>query len=429
MTDEHNDADGPERRAVSLRAGSATSAGRVRAQNQDRSLIIDQALYIVADGMGGHVGGEVAAQVTVDTLAGLTGLAGGDGLRTDDVIARVEAANLAVLAQADLDPDLRGMGTTVTGLALVEGDDTSPALLLVLNVGDSRTYWLRSGELEQLTDDHSVVGELLREGKLSKADARTHRSRSVLTRALGVEPDVECDVVEVVPIVGDRFLICSDGLPTELTDPLIAATLRRLRDPQEAASALVREAVDHGGRDNVTVIVVDVTTGLDGHEVTATASAPTAVVVTGSSESASPVMRQRVTTSNQTRRPWIVNIRVLMFSALLAAIVAVVVWTLRNDPAKDPVVDTTVITPTTSVVTSTPGATDALSTGAPTTAARPTLAGGSVATATNGSADSALVDIAVVDNAADPVPGAVVDPFAPTTTKPTTATTRKRGST
>ncbi len=396
MTDDQNVADGSDRRAVTLRAGSATSAGRVRAQNQDRSLIVDNSLFIVADGMGGHVGGEVAAQVTIDTLAGLAQVG---VLRTEDVIARVEVANLEILAKADRDPDLRGMGTTVTGLALVEGDDTSPALLLVLNVGDSRTYWLRGGELEQITDDHSVVGELLREGKLSKADARTHRSRSVLTRALGVEPDVECDVVEVAPIVGDRFLICSDGLPTELTDPLIAATLRRLRDPQEAASALVREAVDHGGRDNVTVIVVDVISGVDGHEITANALArAAAVVVPGTSESAVPGVRSQP--RRAPRRPWIVNIRVLMFSALLAGIVAVVVWTLRNDPAKDPVIDTVVSTslptPTTIADTLVPGDTAALSIGAPTTAEEPS---------------------------ADPVPGAVVDPFATTTTTTTTTTT------
>lgn len=421
MSDNPGDAIGPERRAVKLRAGSATSAGRVRAQNQDRSLIVDDSLFIVADGMGGHVGGEVAAQVTVDTLAGLIAAAVPGGLRTDDVIARVEVANLEILAQADRDPDLRGMGTTVTGLALVEGDDTSPALLLILNVGDSRTYWLRGGELEQITDDHSVVGELLREGKLSKADARTHRSRSVLTRALGVEPDVECDVVEVVPIVGDRFLICSDGLPTELTDALIAATLRRLRDPQEAASALVREAVDHGGRDNVTVIVVDVVSGVDGHEITANTSARHAVVVPGGSVEP----REATTTRSarrQARRPWIVNVRVLMFCALIAAIVAVVVWTLRNDPAKDPSVDstadTTLVLTTTSVVATVPGDTAPLFTGSPTTGIAAAVAPDSSPLGTD-----LATETQVTANGADPVPEAVVDPFATTTT-----TTRVRGS-
>jgi PPM family protein phosphatase len=386
----------------------------VRTQNQDRSLIVDNALYVVADGMGGHVGGEVAAQLTVETLATL----GGSGeLRSDDVISRVERANREILDQAERNPDLRGMGTTITGLAVVEGDDTAPALLLVLNVGDSRTYWLRGGELEQITEDHSVVGELIREGKISSADARTHRSRSVLTRALGVEPDVECDVVEVAPIVGDRFLICSDGLPTELADTLIAATLRRLRDPQEAASALVREAVDHGGRDNVTVIVVDVVSGVDGHEVTNESRQPRVVeTVTASSEPTA----SRVAPSNRSaeksrgpKRPWIVNLRVLVFLAIIGAIIAVVVWTVRNDPAKTISNDTTAETST-----SVESDTQPLTTGAPTTTSK-TGTTESTVPATDGPGVTEVV-------AADPVPGAVVDPFATTTTTELATTTTKR---
>jgi PPM family protein phosphatase len=411
---------------VHLRAGSATSAGRVRAQNQDRSLIIDDALFIVADGMGGHVGGEVAAQVAVDTFAGLVTTS---ALRSDDVIARVEAANREILGQAERNPDLRGMGTTITGIALIEGDETTPALLLVLNVGDSRTYWLRGGELEQITEDHSVVGELLREGKLSKTDARTHRSRSVLTRALGVEPDVECDVLEVAPIVGDRFLICSDGLPTELTDPLIAATLRQLRDPQEAASALVREAVDHGGRDNVTVIIVDVVSGVDGHEVAATtlaarAARPTDTITATPLAAAASRTAPPTKSARGPRRPWIVNLRVLLFLGVVAAIVGVVAWTIRNDPAKTPPAETTVVTTT---PISLVGPSAPLSTGAPTTL----TANGDTSLPTD-SAVSATDGPGVVDTAAtDPVPGAVVDPFATTTTttaKPTSTTKPKRSS-
>ena len=200
-TDRSGNDDPTQRRVdrVILRAGASTSAGRVRTNNQDRFLIVEDRLFIVADGMGGHVGGEVAAQLTVETLARLG--PGGTVLSADSVVAQVETANLGILTRAQREPDLRGMGTTLTGIAVVEGDDTTSALLLVINVGDSRTYWLRGGDLEQLSEDHSVVGELQREGKLSAIDARTHKNRSVLTRALGVEPDVECDVLEIVPIV------------------------------------------------------------------------------------------------------------------------------------------------------------------------------------------------------------------------------------
>jgi hypothetical protein len=243
---------------------------------------------------------------------------------------------------------------------------------------------------------------------------------------LGVEPDVECDVVEVAPIVGDRFLICSDGLPTELTDPLIAATLRQLRDPQEAASALVREAVDHGGRDNVTVIVVDVVSGVDGHEVAATSRLSRVTdTITAEPLAATAASRTppRTKSPRGPRRPWIVNFRVLLFLAMVAAIVGVVVWTVRNDPAKSPPSETTVIT---TVDTTTPvtliGPSAPLSTGAPTTPTTndtATLATETIVAATDGPGvgDSA---------AADPVPGAVVDPFATTTTTTTKLATTKR---
>ena len=412
---------------VSLRAGASTSAGRVRTNNQDRFLIVDDRLFIVADGMGGHVGGEVAAQLTVEMLARLG--SGEDMLRADAVVAQVETANLRILTRAQSEPDLRGMGTTLTGIAVVEGDDTTPALLLVINVGDSRTYWLRGGDLEQLSEDHSVVGELQREGKLSAVDARTHKSRSVLTRALGVEPDVECDVLEIVPIVGDRFLICSDGLPTELADQTIASTLRQLHDPQEAAAALVREAVDHGGRDNVTVIVVDVVSGLDGSgsAVNAARSPSSGVATDPPGDHAARTGRSPIPSPTPTprapRRPWIVNLRVVLFLACLAAISGVVVWTIQNDPTSDTEPVSTTITETTMVQL---------------TLKTTTLSGDTIADAPVPSAvaeaatDTAVAGTAVAGNAvagtesdpvSDPVPGAVVDPFATTTTRFATTTT------
>jgi len=148
------------------------------------------------------------------------------------------------------------MGTTLTAVALVgDGDDET---LAVVNVGDSRTYLLRDGELDQLTDDHGLVAELVRSGQLSAEEAEVHPQKNVLTRVLGLDEDVEVDCFQVVPYRGDRLLLASDGLTNEVTDAQMASVLRRLADPQEAAAELVRMAKDNGGSDNITVVVVDV---------------------------------------------------------------------------------------------------------------------------------------------------------------------------
>ena len=148
------------------------------------------------------------------------------------------------------------MGTTLTALALVQtGGDEELALI---NVGDSRAYLLQQGELIQLTEDHSLVEELVRDGKLTPAEAQVHPQRSIITRALGMEPNIEVDSWEIIPYTGDRILLCSDGLTNELSDERIASTLRQLADPQEAARDLVRQARAAGGSDNITVVVVDV---------------------------------------------------------------------------------------------------------------------------------------------------------------------------
>ena len=150
----------------------------------------------------------------------------------------------------------RGMGTTITAVALVRKDGED--LLALANVGDSRVYRLQDGELLQLTDDHSLVEEMVREGKLTREEAEVHPQRSIITRALGMEPEIEVDWWELIPYRGDRLLLCSDGLTNELSDDRIAATLRQVADPQEAARDLVRQARAEGGGDNITVVVVDV---------------------------------------------------------------------------------------------------------------------------------------------------------------------------
>jgi protein phosphatase len=244
--------------AVTLRAVGATHHGRVRANNED-AYHAAGGVYVVADGMGGHQAGEVASEVAIETvrlgrdyvddLGGLTTLVG--------------EANAAILARADQNPDQRGMGTTLTGLVVVGALDDPSRRLAAINVGDSRTYRWRNGELQQLTTDHSYVQDLVASGVLTTEEARHHPRRNIVTRALGVESVVVPDVIEVDAALGDRFVVCSDGLVDEVADDEIATIIASLPDPQALADALVERALDHGGRDNVTVVVVDVISGPD----------------------------------------------------------------------------------------------------------------------------------------------------------------------
>ncbi|MEX2658555.1 MAG: Stp1/IreP family PP2C-type Ser/Thr phosphatase [Acidimicrobiales bacterium] len=238
---------------TALRFGSASDTGMVRTVNQDSSLVAEP-LFAVADGMGGHAAGEVASQVAVEALR-LNAEPSAEGL-----VHAVRVANRAVWEKAEADPSMRGMGTTLCAVVLVAGSDGAEGgdSVVVANVGDSRVYLFHNGELEQITEDHSLVEDLVREGKLTHAEAKTHPQRNVVTRVLGIEEDVEVDSWHVDPYVGDRLLLCSDGLFNEVDDGPIAGVLRRLEDPQEAAAELVRLANEGGGRDNVTVVVVDV---------------------------------------------------------------------------------------------------------------------------------------------------------------------------
>ncbi|MDQ2825694.1 MAG: Stp1/IreP family PP2C-type Ser/Thr phosphatase, partial [Actinomycetota bacterium] len=235
-----------------LKAGAATDVGRVRQINEDRFLA-DDVLFAVADGVGGHQAGEVASQTSVETLQ--RAFAEGEHT-TQGLVAAAEAANQAVWQLAQGSREKRGMGTTLTALALVQDDGEEQ--LGLINVGDSRAYVLKQGELVQLTEDHSLVEELVRDGKLSPAEAQVHPQRSIITRALGMDPHVRVDSWPLTPYRGDRFLLCSDGLTNELSNERIASTLRQLADPQEAAHDLVRQARAAGGGDNITVVVVDV---------------------------------------------------------------------------------------------------------------------------------------------------------------------------
>jgi len=235
-----------------LRWGGATDVGRVRTDNQDQFVARDDVgLWAVADGMGGHRGGEVASEIACDTLARVF-----DHHTIDGLVGAIEQANTAVYRAGAGDPELSGMGTTVVALAVVAHDDDE--LLALANVGDSRGYRWSGGDLDQLTTDHSLVADLVREGSLSPDEASVHPQRNILTRVLGVYEDVPVDAFAVEPRHGDRYLLCSDGLYNEVPEDRIATVLRRVADPTDAADELVRLAREGGGRDNITVVIVDV---------------------------------------------------------------------------------------------------------------------------------------------------------------------------
>ena len=272
-----------------LVGGAETSKGRVRELNQDRPLL-NQWVAGVADGMGGHRAGETAAQLAAAQLIDIDGPLDAEGL-----VAAIRAANDRILDEGR-DPNLRGMGTTLVVLTLV-GDEA-----LVANVGDSRAYGLFDGQLEQLTEDHSLVEDLVRQGQLSPEEARSHPQRNIVTRALGIGFDVDVDVFRRPARVGDRYLLCSDGLFNEVEQERIATELRRWDDPNDAARELVRLANEAGARDNVTCVVVDVR---DDEAVVAPRSAPSAAPTRAGTAAPLATDHARAATRAGRRRfPW-----------------------------------------------------------------------------------------------------------------------------
>jgi serine/threonine protein phosphatase PrpC len=241
-----------------LRSGSASDVGRVRKVNQDVPLEAPN-LFAVADGMGGHVGGEVAARVAVEALLA-------EFSRDPTAVGLQGAfsrANRAVWQEGQDHSELRGMGTTLTAMALVGGADGRDILALA-NVGDSRAYVYTDRQIVQITADHSLAEERARHGEMTEAEAAVHPQRHILTRVLGVSTEVETDMWELHLRSGDRVVLCSDGLSNELDDADMEAVLAREPDPAQAAQQLVAEANEHGGSDNITVVVVDVLVGEEG---------------------------------------------------------------------------------------------------------------------------------------------------------------------
>ena len=242
--------DTPAASQPAINAAMATDVGRVREHNEDAAIVTPR-LVAVADGMGGHAAGEVAAALAVEALRPL----GADvTLQAGDVVARVGAANEAILASVAGHPEQRGMATTLVGLAqvIVEGSVQWAAF----NIGDSRVYRLVGGTLTQVSQDHSEVGELVAMGLLSEEEALRHPARNIVTRCLGRDPLEPVDSWVFPPLPGERLLLCSDGLTNELRDPEVARLLGSGDDPQAIADRLVAAAVEAGGRDNVTVVVV-----------------------------------------------------------------------------------------------------------------------------------------------------------------------------
>lgn len=229
-------------------AAGLTDTGLTRGTNED-GLLVEPPLYAVADGMGGHRAGEIASRIALEEL-----LAAAPARSDAKALGRaVRAANRAVIAAAAKSRTRTGMGTTLTA-AMVDGP-----CVAIAHVGDSRGYLLHDGRLERLTDDHSMVGDLIRQGSLTEEEARFHPQRSVITRALGSDPNMVADVYEVEGAPGDRLLLTTDGLTGMLADEYIGEILSVEKDPEKAAQTLVDAANRAGGYDNITVVVVDLT--------------------------------------------------------------------------------------------------------------------------------------------------------------------------
>ena len=234
--------------------GASSDTGTLRMQNED-SYLAEEGMFVVADGMGGHNAGEVASAMAIKML---------DEARTKGIADAAELAkiieqiNNSIFQASANQTDQRGMGTTLAVLALTPNNISSEVSVAVANIGDSRTYLMRNDEFRQVSVDHSYVQDLVSEGLITREEARTHARRNIVTRALGIEPSVAVDTWTLPLLNGDRYILCSDGLVDEVTDEAIEKCVRQKLEPQKIADQLVSIANANGGRDNITVIVVDV---------------------------------------------------------------------------------------------------------------------------------------------------------------------------
>src|ERR1700683_776558 len=251
---------------VDIVSGGGTNVGRVRTNNEDCFRIVEPLnLFVLSDGMGGEAHGEIASALAVETVVQHCQETENDPAmtifgdmpaiwseKTKRLASAVHLANKSIYDSAQAHPEQRGMGATVTA-AWIDGTRLS-----IAHVGDSRAYLLRSGNLQQLTSDHSLVAEQVRRGILTPAEAERSDMQSVLLRALGAHPEIEVDSEEHVLFANDVLLLCSDGLTRMITEPEIAGTLQADPDPAKAADRLVQLANEQGGADNVTAVVVHI---------------------------------------------------------------------------------------------------------------------------------------------------------------------------
>ena len=232
-----------------IRAAGATHVGLVRQSNQD-NFALREGTFVLADGMGGHQGGEVASFEATSTI-----LESGKINSVADMVKSVSKANQAILKRAKKEDNLSGMGTTVCVLSEIVGT-TGKKRIGIANVGDSRIYRLGKSELTQITQDHSLVGDLVRTGELTQEEAARHPQRNILTRALGIEQDLVIDTWELNPVAGDKYLLCSDGLFNEIDDEKIAQILMEDAELEKIAQNLIDHALEAGGHDNITALVL-----------------------------------------------------------------------------------------------------------------------------------------------------------------------------
>lgn len=241
-----------------------TDQGRVRSRNEDSYLKDDEVhLYVVADGMGGHAGGDVASKIAVEKIReAIVGWLSGDNteppkgdepLSTDEtrMEAALKRANEQIFREAELKPEFRGMGTTTTGILVTNNQGT------IAHVGDSRAYLLRGGVIRQITEDHSWVNEQVKAGFMTVEEARNHRLKNVITRSLGHEENVKVDLLRLDLAPGDKYLLCSDGLSNMVTDDEMNELVTS-NNGDEALQKLVDLANERGGFDNITAVLVEV---------------------------------------------------------------------------------------------------------------------------------------------------------------------------
>ena len=241
-------------KTTALRWAARSDVGKARDRNED-AYFGGEHVFAVADGLGGHNAGDVASRLAIEPIRDLDRRIGEvpDDHVADTLADAVLEANRAVYKRAQGDARVRGMGTTLTAIAVADGSAH------LAHVGDSRCYLLRGGAISQLSSDHTLVARMVQEGKLTPEQAESHPQRSILTRALGAEPEIDVDSLEISLLPGDRLLLCSDGLSSVITEESIRSVLEDAIDLDAACTRLIEEANANGGPDNITVILVELT--------------------------------------------------------------------------------------------------------------------------------------------------------------------------